>query len=243
LQISTRLVVLEASALAQLAHAGEAKPGDYVVVDVADSGVGMSAETLRRIFEPFYTTKFAGRGLGLSAVLGIVRSHSGALDVSSTPGRGTRFVAYFPASTLPMPDRAADATARGAANMRPALPNRRSVLVVDDEVDVLELAAVSLRKHGFVVHTAENGAQAVAMFERQPGAFDGVLLDLTMPQMDGLRTLERLRALRPNVKAALMSGYDPTEANQRAPGAKPDLFLPKPFSVTEVVDCVQRLLK
>jgi signal transduction histidine kinase/ActR/RegA family two-component response regulator len=240
LRISTRDVRLAASSLAQLAHAGDAKPGDYIAVDVADSGVGMSPETLRRIFEPFYTTKFAGRGLGLSAVLGIVRSHSGALDVSSTPGRGTRFVVYFPRSTLPLPPAGTAGTRPTAA--RAPLPTRRSVLVVDDEVDVLELAAVSLQKHGFVVHTAENGAEAVAMFERQPGAFDGVLLDLTMPQMDGLRTLERLRALRPTIKAVLMSGYDPAEAHQRAAGAKPDLFLPKPFSVTEVVDCVQKLL-
>jgi signal transduction histidine kinase/CheY-like chemotaxis protein len=239
LRISTRGVKLAESSLAQLAHAGDAKPGDYVAVDVADSGVGMSAETLRRIFEPFYTTKFAGRGLGLSAVLGIVRSHNGALDVSSTPGRGTRFVVYFPSSALPLPP-AGNASTRAA--IRAPLPHRRSVLVVDDEVDVLELAAVSLQKHGFVVHTAENGAEAVAMFERQPGAFDGVLLDLTMPQMDGLRTLERLRALQPTVKAVLMSGYDPAEANKRAAGAKPDLFLPKPFSVTEVVDCVHKLL-
>ncbi len=244
LGIRTRQVRLDTVGLARLAHAADTKPGNYVVVEVADTGVGMSADTVRRIFEPFYTTKFAGRGLGLSAVLGIVRSHHGALNVISAPGRGTTFEVYLPisAGTLPNPAPAKAAMAPAVVGPPGATPVRRgTVLVVDDEKDVRDLAAMALRKSGFLVQTADTGAAAVALFEREPAAFDAVVLDLTMPQMDGLRTLERLRTIRPDVRAVLMSGFDLTHAREQAT-AIPDLYLPKPFGVPEIVDCVQRLV-
>lgn len=211
--------------LGALTFPGDAQAGQFVCIEVTDTGVGMSADTVRRIFEPFFTTKFTGRGLGLCAVQGIIRARGGALDVVSAIGQGSTFRVFLPASTLsaqttpPITARPARAPVRGA-----------TILVVDDEPAVREIAGDALRREGYIVFTVSNGAQAVALFQ-QPQPIDGVLLDLTMPELDGVSTLQALRALRPGIRAVLMSGYEQHEAVRRFDGLGLAGFLQKPFTI------------
>ncbi|HWA09368.1 MAG TPA: CHASE domain-containing protein [Opitutaceae bacterium] len=211
-------------------------PGDYVFLKVTDHGCGMSPETLARIFDPFFTTKFAGRGLGLAAVLGIVRSHQGALRVESSPGRGTTFTLFLP----PCDGEAAS----GPSKMPSAVPWHRSgvVLVADDEAEVRAVAAEILEKLGFTVVTAVSGHEAIAYFERDPDRYDLLLLDLTMPGLSGEETLRRLRARRPGLRVLLMSGYSESEAQVHLADAATG-FLQKPFTVGGLIAKVRAILE
>jgi two-component system, NtrC family, sensor kinase len=224
--LSTHVRELTERQLSAMSFPGEARAGTFVCVEVADTGVGMSAETQRRIFEPFFTTKFAGRGLGLCAVLGIIRARGGALDVESAPGKGSTFRSYFPAERTPVASEV-DAPKPKMAKV----PAGSTVLVVDDEAPVREVAAAALRRQGYTVLVAGNGAEAISIVQSNAGPLDGVLLDLTMPDMDGVSTLNALRASRPGLRAVLMSGYDQFEALRRFDGLGLTGFLQKPFSV------------
>ncbi|MEO5961587.1 MAG: response regulator [Opitutaceae bacterium] len=222
---------LDAAALRGIAHPGEAAPGEFVFIEVSDTGIGMSAETIRRIFEPFYTTKFTGRGLGLCAVLGIMRHHGGALDVSSTKGSGTTFRIYLPAvadETLVAERPAAAFSARRGVG---------TVLVVDDEESVRFVAATALKRHGFNVVTASDGEQATAMAASSAKAFDGVLLDVTMPRMDGITALGAIREIQPEVPVVLMSGFAQGDIASRVAGMSGVTLLQKPFTVDDLVRC------
>jgi signal transduction histidine kinase len=222
---------LDQPAIAAIAHPCTAVAGDYVVIEVTDTGVGMTAETIRRIFEPFYTTKFTGRGLGLCAALGIVRHHGGALDVKSERGRGTTFRIYLPACELVPENRAATAAPekkRGGGG---------TVLVVDDEVSVRFAAATALKRQGFVVVTAGDGEEAVALAEGSAQPFAGILLDVTMPRMDGTTALLELRKRQPRVPVVLMSGLDPGGVARQVATLGGVTVLAKPFTVDELTQC------
>lgn len=226
--IATRRRVLSAADLSAMRHADNAQPGEFAVVEVADTGVGMSAEQLTRIFEPFYTSKFTGRGLGLASVLGIMGSVGGALHVTSVVGRGTTFSAAFPAVAAET-----EAAAPEPAPPKPApahVEDRGTVLVVDDEEPVRSVAAAALRRLGYTVLTSEDGPAAVQLVRTYPGSIRGVLLDVTMPGMDGAATLQELRRHRPELKAVLMSGYDEKASLRRFDDLRVGGFLQKPFS-------------
>jgi signal transduction histidine kinase len=219
---------LDAAALKAATHPGEAKPGEYVFIEVSDTGTGMSPETMRRIFEPFFTTKFTGRGLGLCAVLGIMRNHGGVLDVQSEPGRGTTFRIYFPALEI-VPEVASPAPVempRTAAG---------TVLVADDEESVRMAAAATLRRQGFTVMTACDGAEAVAVAEATSVPLAGVLLDVTMPRMDGPTALLAIRQVQPRVPVLLMTGYDAGDVASRVSGLSGVTLVQKPFTVADLV--------
>ena len=186
--------------------------GHYVFLEVSDSGKGMTRETLSRIFDPFFTTKFAGRGLGLAGVLGIVRSHRGALKVSSELGRGTTFKILFPAMEGGVP--AAPETSP-AGEISRSLQPRGKFLVVDDEELTLLVAEETLNTAGFEVITARDGVQAVEVFTEHSNELVGVLLDLTMPRMDGEEALRKMKAINPSVPVILSSGYSEQEVLQR----------------------------
>ena len=199
--------------------------GDYVCLEVSDTGSGMTPAVLERIFDPFYTTKFTGRGLGLAAVLGIVRSHRGALTVTSAPDQGSTFQIYFPVALagpdLPLdnqPPPAATAMASG------------TVLIVDDEAPVLQLIMDSLATGGYQTVGAASGAAALELFRATPGRFACVLLDLTMPGLDGPKTLQAMRAIRPNVVGIIMSGYSEQEAKKTFAACGAAGFIEKPFT-------------
>ena len=223
--LTTGLTRVDRAYLAGTMLASELTEGEYVFLEVSDNGCGMNAETQARIFDPFFTTKFTGRGLGLAAVLGIVRGHKGALKVYSEPGRGTTFKLLFPAASG-----ASDAAAEG-----PSAPGRwqgrGTVLVVDDEETIRSTVARMLLLTGFEPVLVADGREAVEVFRADPGRFVLVLLDLTMPHMDGEETFTELRRLRADVRVVLMSGFNQQEALVRFPGKGLASFLQKPFNV------------
>jgi PAS domain S-box-containing protein len=206
----------------------EISPGTYICLEVRDSGSGMDEATQARIFEPFFTTKFAGRGLGLAAVHGIVRAHKGAIHVYSQPGRGSTFTVLLPVSAgkvLPKAEAPAELE---------ELRGQGTILVVDDEQVMRTVARAALERFGYNVLLAKNGVEALEVFQQSAGEIAVVLLDLTMPLMSGEETLEKLRAVRPDVPVLLSSGYNQIEVIRRFTGRGPAGFVGKPYTAAEL---------
>ena len=208
---------------------GSLSQGDYVFLEVHDTGCGMDQSTMERIFDPFFTTKFTGRGLGLSAVMGIVRSHRGALKVYSTPGQGTTFKILFP--MIEQEVAARPPVALGASVFRDA-----TVLVVDDEDVIRRMAQSTLESYGYHVVVADNGEAAVAQFRKLANQIHLLLLDLTMPGMNGEAVLREVKAIRPDVKVILSSGYNEVEIVQRFTGKGLAGFIQKPYTSAALIN-------
>jgi two-component system cell cycle sensor histidine kinase/response regulator CckA len=200
--------------------------GRYVCLEVTDTGVGMSAETQARMFEPFFSTKFTGRGLGLAAVIGILRGHRGAVRVHSQSGQGTMMRLFFPARDQGRAVAAADGTT--------------AVLVIDDEDTVRSVVQTILKRVGFTVVTAANGVDGIARFREADGRFGVVLLDMNLPLVSSLQVYEALVHIRPDVRVVLSSGYmnDETIASFDSKGIAG--FLQKPYRFEELVACVRQ---
>jgi two-component system, cell cycle sensor histidine kinase and response regulator CckA len=203
-------------------------PGAYVCLEVRDTGCGMTPEILGRIFDPFFTTKFAGRGLGLSAILGIVKAHRGAITVRSEVGVGTVFQVLFPAVA---------ATAAPARSSAPPAPLRRgtTVLVIDDEEEIRDVVQAVLEQRGLRVLTAEDGRRGIEVF-RAETTIDAVLLDLNMPDMNGEAVFQVLRTIRPDVKVLLSTGYSEQETSRLFADAPLAGFVHKPYTASALVD-------
>jgi two-component system cell cycle sensor histidine kinase/response regulator CckA len=210
-------------------------PGQYVTLEVHDSGCGMSEATLARIFEPFFTTKFTGRGLGLAAVSGIVHGHKGALKVYSSPGKGSSFKVLFPVLS--------DAN---APFVEPAVHfsegRERMVLIVDDEEAVRSVARNTLQRRGYRTIEAADGREALDVYQRFAAEVSLVLLDLTMPYMNGEEILRELQVLTPSVKVLLSSGFNEVEAVRRFTGKGLAGFLQKPYSSALLAETVRRII-
>ncbi len=199
-------------------------PGQFVYLEVVDNGCGMDTGTLQRIFDPFFSTKFTGRGLGLSAVMGIVESHGGHIRIRTAPAEGTTFRVLFPATAGDAntpPRRISGADWRGHG----------TVLVIEDEDEVREVVGRMLERLGFHVIAAQDGVAALERLDQDDGSVAAVLLDLSMPRMGGYEVLQRIRGRKPELPVILMSGYTEQEVASKVLDARSGVvgFLQKPF--------------
>ncbi len=246
IRISTGVMTADAALLTTCVAGSELPPGDYVFVEVRDSGQGMTPEVLAKIFDPFFTTKFAGRGLGLAAVLGIVRGHQGALQVASTPGKGSAFQLLLPPVAAGL--YAASGYGRNipARVAETAAPWRHTgkALIIEDEDPVRVMSAEMLRTFGFHPQGAADGVTGLALFKQDPEAIAVVLLDLLMPGMSGEQVLKEMRRLKPEVRVLLMSGFNEGDVLGRL--ASPDGrlgFVAKPFTRAMLESGLRKLLE
>jgi two-component system cell cycle sensor histidine kinase/response regulator CckA len=207
-----------------------------VFFDVIDTGCGMDPESQSKIFDPFFSTKFTGRGLGLAAVMGIVRGHQGGVEIDSEVGRGTRFRVFFPACSEQVA--IAPAIATDAFDWR----HHGTILVVDDDEGVRDLAASTLERTGMSVLRASDGREGVELFRKMADEIRLVLLDRTMPETSGEQAFHEMRQIRPEIPILLISGY----SEERAAGQFGDQglagFLQKPFMPEVLITMVRDIL-
>jgi len=211
-------------------------PGNYVLLTVGDTGLGMDKKTMKRIFDPFFTTKglSKGTGLGLSSAYGIIKAHSGYIDVDSEKGYGTTFKIYLPAS-----EKSAKKPVKSAGQI---IEGRGTILLVDDEEMVLDVGVQLLKALGYTVLEARSGKEAVALYRENKNKIDMVLLDMIMPDMGGGQAYDRMKEINPNVRGLLSSGYtidgQATEILERGC----DGFIQKPFNMKELSRSVRNIL-
>ncbi len=216
----------------------ELLPGTYVVLHVSDSGIGMEQSTLSRIFDPFFSTKPKGHGLGLSATMGIVRTHKGVLQVKSQLGLGTTFTMLLPAYTMEAKEQEVAPTALAQV----ATKNIQTVLIIDDEAPVREVATDILAGQGFRVATATNGLEGINLYRNCFQNIDLILLDMKMPGINGKETYQELAQIHPMLKVIFTSGYSETEISAQISQSSRVTFLPKPYSAELLTHQVHKML-
>jgi two-component system, cell cycle sensor histidine kinase and response regulator CckA len=213
-------------------------PGPYVEIRVCDDGCGMRPEVKGQIFDPFFTTKFTGRGLGLAAALGIVRGHKGSIRVESAENLGSTFTVLLPVMTNPP----AEYVRARAAEQRPETTGG-VVLIVDDEEVVRRTARAALEHHGYAVFEAADGRDGADLFSRLHDRLSAVLLDLTMPHMDGHDVWRYIRRIRPDMKIILSSGFEEAEAMKHF-AVEPGLyFIKKPYTAAALAEKMRTALE
>ena len=236
IRIVTKEEHLDAGKLAPLMPGQSLEAGSYVVLEVSDTGCGMDQEVLARIFDPFFTTKRSGRGLGLSAMLGILRGHHAGIHIASAPGEGSTFTLYFPAKSgcVPLETSSPQVARPGGCKGR--------VLLVDDEEIVRESTAAMLECLGLEVLQALDGQDAVTRFQGLKGTIDLVLMDLTMPHMDGREAFAQLRLLQADLPVILFSGFSEGDSLRDSLGDGLAGFLQKPFDLADLKRAVRSVL-
>ncbi len=214
------------------------RPGPYVAVRVQDLGTGIEPKIIKRIFEPFFTTKKMGRGtgMGLASAFGIMKNHEGFIDMKSEVGSGTIFTIYLPAIQQP-------AESKSHADCA-VFPQKASatLLVVDDESFILEALTDILKELGYKSILAENGRRAISQFEKYHDQIDGVLLDMIMPDMDGIQVMDALRKIRPGIKVILTSGYSLEGLDENSRGSEGDGFIQKPYKIKKLATVLNEVI-
>ncbi len=232
--LSLRSVELDGAEVAAVHPATPIQAGRYLALGVRDTGIGMSAQTMARMFDPFFTTKFSGRGLGMSAMLGILKAHQAGILIKSELGVGTEFQVFFPESAFPAPEQGPEVPS--------SVPRGRvTLLVVDDEPSILEATTRVLEQLDFQVLQARDGQEAVEAYFSHPIPIQAVLMDLTMPRMDGLEAATEILRRDPRARLILTSGFSPSATmdlkNMGLAG-----FLQKPFGRTQLLEALKPVL-
>lgn len=238
--VSTGAYLVEEHDNVSAAFDTDLEPGLYVSLEVTDTGVGMDEETLARVFDPFFTTKFSGRGLGLAAVTGIVRGHHGALNVTSTPGAGTTFHLLLPAVREEEDANTERVLRHSSGDVR---HGTGTVLLADDEVSIRALTSQMLKRLGFTVLTATDGIETLDVFKANAGSITCVILDLTMPRMNGEEAFKELLKLDPNIPVILASGYSQAEITDRHVIDGMAAFIQKPFTLQNLAGVLKTVLE
>ncbi len=214
----------------------DASSGPHIVIDVGDTGMGISPSIAERIFEPFFTTKEPGKGtgLGLSTVIGIVKSHSGFVNVYSEVSKGTQFKVYLPATQTP--------ESYYAPNLELPKGQGELILVVDDELAIREITKASLETYNYQVVTANDGIEAIALYAEHKNEISVVLTDMMMPSMDGQITIRTLQKINPQVKIIAMSGLESNGMIAQSAGNSVKAFLSKPYTANELLKTIHEVL-
>ncbi len=215
----------------------ELESGQYVFLEVSDTGCGMTNEVQERIFDPFFSTKPMGRGLGMAAVLGIVRGHRGAIKIYSEPGKGTTFKVLLPAS-----DKRTKETEKVSWSSD-QWRSEATVLVIDDEESVRDIASMVLSELGIRVLLAPDGREGLDVFEKNQDQIDLVILDLTMPHMGGIEVFDRMKAISQDVKIIFSSGFSKDEATGQLSGKGLSGFIQKPYMPADLIKIVRETLE
>lgn len=238
INIATGVVDADAVTFHELNSSPKVAAEQYVYLEVSDTGCGMDDETQQHIFEPFFTTKFTGRGLGMAAVLGIVRGHHGDIHVYSEPGKGSTFKVILPRSDAQW----AVTTAKKDEANKPAWRGEGVVLVVDDEEAIRELAALTLEDAGFKVLQAGNGIEGVETFRQHHDEIVAVLLDMTMPRMNGEDAMKEMRRIDPETRIILSSGFNVQDTMDISVDQKLTDFIQKPYQSHKLIEKLAEML-
>ncbi len=236
INISTGFTEIDREYLEEAQLENDLKEGSYVCLEIADTGCGIDSPTLSRIFDPFFSTKFTGRGLGLPAVHGIIHGHKGGIKIISEPGKGTIFRVLLPAVSYKVEQ------APAVKRKEEAFTGSGTILLVDDEESIRSLGRIMLERMGFSVYSAADGREAVDIFHKNKDRIICVLLDLTMPNMGGEETFRELRILRPDIPIVISSGYNEDEVKGRFTGMNLSGFIQKPYHMNALMAVLKKVI-
>ena len=217
----------------------ELSPGEYLSLTVSDSGPGIADELKERIFEPFFTTKGKGEGtgMGLSVVHGIVKSHGGAIRVQSSPGDGTVFQVL-----LPLAKGVPDPPGFPMRRSMPVVAGKERILFVDDEAPLVDVATRMLEKYGYRLKGCTSSTEAMSLFKAEPGHFDLIITDQTMPHMTGIELAKACMDIRPDIPVILCTGFSESVTEEQAKGNGVRAFIMKPLVTAELASTIRSIM-